>query len=172
MADGFLLEFFGSGEGFGGLFLVSTKDMRNMQSATLTNFRQASLCGSGMLASTLLISLAPKPVAVLLCLGLVKLGPTGPARSASGELMDGRRSRAGAGVVAILSMSMGAIRYLSKVRQCRIGDTGGKEDAVRLVQRNYLGKELERSVAANCGFKKFVTRGEGQVFSLFQGGKP
>jgi hypothetical protein len=117
MADGFLLKFFSSGEGLGCLSLVSANEMRNLQPASLTNFLQASLCGSGMLASTLLISLGPKPVAVLLCLGLVKLGgPMGPFRSASGELMDGRRSRAGAGVVAILRISIGAMRYLLKAR--------------------------------------------------------
>jgi hypothetical protein len=62
----------------------------------LTNFFQAARWGSGMLASTLLMSPGPNPVTVLLCFGLVKLaGPTGPLRSASGALVDGRRSRAG-----------------------------------------------------------------------------
>jgi hypothetical protein len=73
----------------------------------LTNFLQASRWGSGMLASTLLISLGPKPVTVLLCFGRVKLaGPTGPLKSAMGALMEGRRSRAGEEDVAILRTSM------------------------------------------------------------------
>jgi hypothetical protein len=38
----------------------------------------AARCGSGIEASTALISEGPKPVTVLLCLGLVKPGPTGP----------------------------------------------------------------------------------------------
>ena len=42
-----------------------------------------------MLASTLLISVAPNPVAVLLCFGLVKSGPTGPLRSEMGALVEG-----------------------------------------------------------------------------------
>jgi len=40
----------------------------------------------------LLISLAPKPVKVRLCFGLLKLGPTGPCRSDIGALVDGLRS--------------------------------------------------------------------------------
>ena len=46
-----------------------------------------------MLDSTFLISLAPKPVAVRACLGLVKSGPTGPLRSEIGALVDILRSR-------------------------------------------------------------------------------
>lgn len=41
--------------------------------------------------STLLISPAPKPVKVRLCLGLEKPGPTGPLRSVIGAPVDGRR---------------------------------------------------------------------------------
>lgn len=48
--------------------------------------------------STLLISPAPKPVKVRLCLGLEKPGPTGPCRSEIGALVEGRRSR---GVVVL-----------------------------------------------------------------------
>lgn len=75
----------------------------------LTCFLQASRWGSGILASTLLISPGPKPVTVRLCLGLVKFaGPIGPFRSASGALIEGRRSRAGADdAVAILTMPTG-----------------------------------------------------------------
>lgn len=44
-----------------------------------------------MLASTLLISEGPKPVTVLLCLGLVMAGPTGPAKCpSSGADVEGR----------------------------------------------------------------------------------
>jgi hypothetical protein len=40
-----------------------------------------------------LISAGPKPVAVLLCFGRVKSGPTGPFRSDSGAEVDGLLSR-------------------------------------------------------------------------------
>lgn len=53
----------------------------------------ACLAGSGMAASTALISEGPNPVAVLLCFGLLKPGPIGPCRSESGALVDGRRWR-------------------------------------------------------------------------------
>jgi len=53
----------------------------------------AALCGPGTLASTFLISWAPNPVAVLLCLGLViPSGPTGPWKSVMGAEVDGLRS--------------------------------------------------------------------------------
>lgn len=55
-----------------------------------------------MLASTLLISLGPKPVTVLLCLGLVKEGPISAKLPSSGADMEGRLWWAGrASVVAI-----------------------------------------------------------------------
>lgn len=78
----------------------------------LTNFLQAALCGSGILASTLLISPGPNPVTVLLCFGLVNpSGPMGPLRSEMGALIEGRRSRGlvelEAVVVAILSQGVG-----------------------------------------------------------------
>jgi hypothetical protein len=47
--------------------------------------------------STFLISPAPKPVKVRLCLGLEKPGPTGPCRSEMGALVEGRRSLEAAG---------------------------------------------------------------------------
>lgn len=53
----------------------------------------ASRMCSGMLASTLLISPGPKPVAVRLCLGRVKPGPTGPCSWEIGAPMEGFRSR-------------------------------------------------------------------------------
>ena len=47
-----------------------------------------------MLASTLLISAAPKPVAVRLCLGReMPSGPTGPWMSETGADVDGLLSR-------------------------------------------------------------------------------
>jgi hypothetical protein len=55
----------------------------------------ASRSGSGILASTLLISDGPKPVKVRLCLGRLNPGPTGPWRSAMGAPTEGLRSRRG-----------------------------------------------------------------------------
>lgn len=52
----------------------------------------ASLSGSGMLASTLLISDGPKPVKVRLCLGRLNPGPTGPCKSEMGAPTEGLRS--------------------------------------------------------------------------------
>lgn len=77
-----------------------------------------------MLASTLLISLGPKPVTVRLCFGRVKPGPTGPWSSASGALVEGLRSRGVGLAVAILMMSIAAKREL--LRECRweSGDGG------------------------------------------------
>lgn len=60
-----------------------------------------------MLASTLLISEAPKPVTVLLCFGLVMLGPTGPEKSpSSGADVEGRRWWAGFWVVVAEAMTL------------------------------------------------------------------
>jgi hypothetical protein len=152
-----------------GVYAINVSEFRSSGTASMTrtNFLQAFLCGSGMLASTLLISLGPKPVAVLLCLGLVKLaGPTGPCRSASGELMEGRRSRAGAGVIAILRMAMGGKEKLLKARWWWMGDTGFEEVIV--------GAGLELVVWKYCSSKVAALRRvlEGQVFSLFQRGRP
>jgi len=81
----------------------------------LTNFLHASRWGSGMLASTLLMSLGPKPVTVLLCLGRVKpVGPTGPLRSLSGALVEGLRSRGEGAAAAILMMAMAEKRALAR----------------------------------------------------------
>lgn len=54
----------------------------------------ASLLGSGMLASTDLMSDGPKPVKVRLCLGRLNPGPTGFVMSEMGAPTEGRRSRA------------------------------------------------------------------------------
>ena len=54
----------------------------------------ASLCPSGILASTLLMSKAPNPVAVRLCLARLKSGPMGPLSSEIGALVEGLRSLA------------------------------------------------------------------------------
>jgi hypothetical protein len=42
---------------------------------------------------TALISVGPNPVEVRMCLGREKSGPTGPFKSLSGALVEGRRSR-------------------------------------------------------------------------------
>ena len=81
-----------------------------------------------MLFSTALISPAPKPVTVLLCLGRVKFaGPTGPFRSARGALVEGRRSRGEGAEVAILRMSIAEKGELLSEWRCRTGE-GGVED--------------------------------------------
>ena len=62
----------------------------------------ASLWGSGMLASTFLISAAPKPVAVRLCLGReIPSGPTGPWMSEMGADVDGFLSRVWVAMVVV-----------------------------------------------------------------------
>ena len=70
----------------------------------------AALWGSGILASTLLMSPAPKPVYARLCFGRVKPGPTGPViREATGAPIEGLRSRGGrsaAGGVAMMMVMM------------------------------------------------------------------
>lgn len=79
-----------------------------------------------MLLSIALISPGPKPVTVLLCLGRVKAGPTGPCRSASGALVEGRRSRGDddEAAVAILRMSIAEKGELLSECRCRTGDGG------------------------------------------------
>ena len=62
----------------------------------------AALCPSGILDSILLISPGPKPVAVRLCFGLLKPGPTGPWRSEMGALVESFRSRILVPLVAML----------------------------------------------------------------------
>ena len=67
---------------------------REVANSSLRLKTHASLCGSGMLASTFLISAAPKPVAVRLCLGReIPSGPMGPWISVMGALADGFLSR-------------------------------------------------------------------------------
>lgn len=57
-------------------------------------YTHASLWPSGTLASTALISAGPKPVAVLLCFGLVMPGgPTAVVKSLMGDETLGLRSR-------------------------------------------------------------------------------
>jgi hypothetical protein len=65
-----------------------------------------------MLASTLLISLGPKPVTVLLCFGREKVGPTGPWRSERGALVEGLRSLGEGLAAAILITSIAENREL------------------------------------------------------------
>jgi len=110
----------------------------------LTNFLQASRCGSGMLFSTALISPGPKPVTVLLCLGRVKFaGPTGPCRSASGALVEGRRSLGDAeAAVAIFKMSIAEKGELLSECRCRTGD-GGVEG--RIVEERKEERSFEEA---------------------------
>jgi hypothetical protein len=93
-----------------------------------------------MLASTLLISLGPKPVTVLLCFGRVKAGPTGPCKSPSGALVEGLRSR-GEGFAAILMMSIAEKREL--LRECRwergVGGVEGRMAAALKVRDSMTG---------------------------------
>jgi hypothetical protein len=105
---------------------VSTAVHGTSNAKPLTKFLHASLCGSGMLASTLLISPGPNPVTVRLCLGRVKCcGPTGPLRSDSGALVEGRLSRGFRAVsVAIFKMSMAEKRALLRECRCERGDGG------------------------------------------------
>jgi hypothetical protein len=63
----------------------------------------ASRMCSGMLDSTALMSPAPKPVAVRMCLGLEKPGPTGPVSVEMGAPIEGLRSRGAATAAAIVS---------------------------------------------------------------------
>ncbi len=66
---------------FGHLVSANGSSSQEMDSSRT----HASLCGSGMLASTLLISCGPKPVTVLLCFGLeIPGGPTGSWKSPMG----------------------------------------------------------------------------------------
>lgn len=78
-----------------------------------------------MLASTLLISPGPKPVTVRLCFGRVKLGPTGPLKSASGALVDGLRSRGEGAADAIFRTSIAEKRELLRECRCRRGEEEG-----------------------------------------------
>jgi len=75
-----------------------------------------------MLASTALISVGPNPVTVLLCFGLLKEGPTGPAKSARGADMEGRRSRVGI-PVAIFTICKGVDHGGGVVRGCEAKET-------------------------------------------------
>jgi hypothetical protein len=69
-----------------------------------------------MLASTLLISPGPNPVTVLLCFGRVNCpGPTGPWKSDSGALVEGRRSR-GCCVVAAAILRISTAEKLELLR--------------------------------------------------------
>lgn len=62
-----------------------------------------------MLASTLLISLGPKPVAVRLCFGRLKPGPTGPTNVEMGAPIESFRSRGAPSTAAAAAMlRMGA----------------------------------------------------------------
>ena len=69
-----------------------------------------------MLASTLLISAAPKPVAVRLCLGReIPSGPTGPWMSVMGALVEGFLSRVWVAMVGVRE----SIEVVERGRRCR-----------------------------------------------------
>jgi len=77
----------------------------------------AALWPSGTLASTALISAGPKPVAVLLCLGLLMPGgPTAVVKSLIGAEVLGLRSR-GAGAVVGVAMFVVAREEVGWVRE-------------------------------------------------------
>lgn len=77
----------------------------------------AALWPSGTLASTALISAGPKPVAVLLCLGLVMPGgPTAVWKSLMGEETLGLRSL---GAEAVLGDSAISVSLTGRTRKCR-----------------------------------------------------
>ncbi len=67
----------------------------------------ASRMCSGMLDSTALMSPAPKPVAVRLCLGREKPGPTGPVKVEMGAPVEGLRSRGGGAAAAAILLERG-----------------------------------------------------------------
>lgn len=103
-----------------------------------------SLCESGMLASTFLISCAPKPVAVRLCFGLVKSGPTGPCSSEMGALVEGRLSRVCvAAIVNVCRRGQGeAIEGFLLCRSiCRRKEEGGNQSTIDQRERE---KSIER----------------------------
>ena len=68
----------------------------------------ASRMCSGMLDSTALMSPGPNPVAVRLCFGLVKPGPTGPVRVEIGAPVESLRSRGDEATAAAAMLSAGA----------------------------------------------------------------
>lgn len=63
-----------------------------------------------MLASTLLISLGPKPVTVLLCLGLENEGPISVKLPSSGADIEGRLWWAGRASVEAIAAGAGDIQ--------------------------------------------------------------
>jgi hypothetical protein len=99
-----------------------------------------------MLASTLLISLGPKPVTVRLCLGRVMLGPTGPLRSAMGALVEGLRSRGEGATAAILSTSIAEKRELLRECRCRKGEGGVEGRMLRDMRETVKKNRQEQSV--------------------------
>jgi len=147
MAHSLLLELIRRGEGLGHLYgcqystprvhpkaTPQRRKLRN-HSIALTNFLHASRWGSGILASTLLMSPGPKPVTVRLCLGLLKAGPTGPLRSESGALVEGLRSRGEGAAAAMFSTSIAEKRELLREYRCCRGEGG------------IAGRSVEREVS-------------------------
>ena len=112
-------DYKGLDDGREGHSRISSTCIRYDQSTEHTNGTAASfqsthaaLCGSGMLASTLLISCAPNPVAVRLCFGLeMPSGPTGPWKSVMGADVLGLRSLVVVVVEAMSAWSLAGLRW-------------------------------------------------------------
>lgn len=73
-----------------------------------------------MLDSTLLMSAAPKPVAVRACFGLVKSGPTGPWSSDMGALVEGLRSLFCVPLVVDMMLAMLATPHIQCSKKFRV----------------------------------------------------
>jgi hypothetical protein len=124
-----------------------------------------------MLASTLLMSAAPKPVAVRLCLGRLKPGPTGPTNVEVGAPIEsfrslGARSTAAAAIVRDSNYdSQRAVRIGAIDQEVRVM---GKLGNVRrsFVECDSAGGELKlRTVFAsfNPAFSGAYRAWEGEV---------
>ena len=95
-----------------------------------------------MLDSTLLISAAPKPVAVRACLGLEKSGPTGPLRSEIGALVDILRSRGRSRVPLVVAMvCKKRVRRAEGVQRGQLIE-GGKESKWEMLRDRLLANTI------------------------------
>lgn len=79
-----------------------------------------------------MISPAPNPVKVRLCLGLEKPGPTGPFRSVIGALVDGRRSLGGASDMSLLFLLLSNTLLILLEKTEDIENEGGGRRFIRL----------------------------------------
>jgi hypothetical protein len=92
-----------------------------------------------MLASTLLMSAAPKPVAVRLCFGRLKPGPTGPTNVEMGAPMESFRSL---GALSTVAAAAAAIFV-----------------EVALTQRRYEGREISQKVYIRSKLRRYFVEG-------------